>query len=88
MANNAIADSIITNMICRYLGLSDDPKVRSTEVGILIPMTLKILNTIIPVTKVFTAMEAAKPTINNVVGVPGAINASQVARGDKLESAY
>ena len=67
MANNAIPDSIIMNMICRNLLPSVEPKVRSTEVG-LNPVALRILNTIMPVIRVFTAMDAAKPVINTVVG--------------------
>ena len=88
MANNAIADSIIMNMICRNLLPPVEPKVRSIEVGLTPTVTLRILNTIMPVTRVFTAMDAAKPVINNVSGVPGTANANQVARGDKLKSAY
>ena len=72
MANNAIPDSIIINMICRNLLPSGpqpsvEPKVRSTKVG-LTPVALRILNTIMPVTKAFTAMDAAKPVINTVFG--------------------
>ena len=67
MANNAIPDSIIINMMCRNLLPSVEPKVRSTEVG-LTPVALRSLNTIMPVIKVFTAMEAAKPVINTVSG--------------------
>ena len=66
MENNAIPDSIIMNMICRNLLPSVEPKVRSTEVC-LTPEALRILNTIMPVTRVFTAMDAAKPVISNVV---------------------
>ena len=65
MANNAIPDSIIINMICRNLLPSAEPKVRSTKVG-LTPVALRILNTIMPVTKAFTAMDTAKPVINTV----------------------
>ena len=61
MANNAIPDSIIINMICRYSFLPP------TKVG-LTPVAMRILNTIMPVTKVFTAMDAAKPVTNNVFG--------------------
>jgi hypothetical protein len=86
-ANNAIPDSIIMNMICRNLLPSAEPKVCSTEVGLNL-MTLRILNTIMPVTRVFTVMDAAKPVINNVFGVPGRAYAIQVARSDKLKSAY
>ena len=67
MANNAIPDSIIMNMICRNLLPSVEPKVRSTEVG-LIPVALRILNTIMLVIRAFTAMDAAKPVIYTVFG--------------------
>ena len=67
MANNAIPDSIIMNMMCRNLLPSVEPKVCSTEVG-LTPVALRILNTIMPVIKAFTAMDAAKPVIDNVFG--------------------
>ena len=67
MANNAIPDSIIMNMMCRNLLPSVEPKVRSIEVG-LTPVTLRILNTIMPVIRAFTAMDAAKPVINTVFG--------------------
>ena len=43
-----------------------EPKVRSTEV--LTSATLRILNTIMPVTKAFTAKDAAKHVLNNVIG--------------------
>ena len=68
MANNAIPDSIIMNMIFRNLLTPAEPRVRSTEVLGIAPMTLKILNAIMPVIKVFTAMDAAKPVIYNVFG--------------------
>ena len=64
MANNAIPDSIIMNMICRNLFPPVDPKVRSIEVG-LTPVVLRILNTIMPVTRVFTTMDAVKAVVIN-----------------------
>ena len=69
MANKAIPDSIIMNMICRNLLPSVELKVRSTEV-VLTPraVALRIWNTIMPVIRAFTAMDAAKPVINTVVG--------------------
>ena len=69
MANSAIPDSIIMNITCRNLvvPLVDESKVRSTEVG-LTPVALRIRNTIMPVIRAFTAMDAAKPVINNVFG--------------------
>ena len=99
MANNAIADSIITNMICRSLVPPVEPKVRSTEVALTSKNTLRILNTIKPVTKVFTAMDVAKLVVSNVfhvfpqapdegasAGLPSI--ASQVASSDRLKLAY
>ena len=98
MANNAIPDSIITNMICRNLVPPVEPKVCSTEVGLTPKITLRILNTIKPVIRVLTTMEAAKPVNSNVFHQPlgsdplagPPANASQVAssRGDKLKPAY
>ena len=99
-ANNAIPDSIIMNMICRSLGLPvelNDPNVRSNEVASALSCltsknTVRILNTIKPVTRAFTTMDAAKPV--RVRGVLkgtmscSPIDANQVARGDKLTSAY
>ena len=67
MANKAIPDSIIMNMICRNLLPLVEPKVCSTEVGIT-PVALTILNTIMPVIRAFTAMDVAKPVTNTVVG--------------------
>ena len=64
MANKAIADSIIMNKICRNLLPPVEPKVRSIEVGLTRIETLRILNTIKPVTKVFTAMDKGK-LVNN-----------------------
>jgi hypothetical protein len=101
MANNAIPDSIIINMIFRSLEPPvehNEPNVRSTEVGANSKSTLKILNTIKPVIRAFTAMDAAKPVRVNVIP-QGALNkmpcsnntapsdASQVAIDDKLRSA-
>ena len=66
IASNAIPDSIIKKMICRNLLPSVERKVCSIEVIGIAPVSLKILNTIMPVIRVFTAMEAAKPVENNV----------------------
>ena len=67
MVNNAKPDSIITNMICRYLAtpppVMETPKVRSTELlvtALISKNTLRILNTIKPVTRVFTAKDRIK----------------------------
>ena len=95
MANNAIPDSIIMNMICRNLLPPVELKVRSTEVPGIALVTLRILNTIMPVTRVFTAMDAANPVINTVFGQALELvllfslkaATSQVARGDNLKSA-
>ena len=97
MENNAIPDSIITNMICRSLVPPVEPKVRSTEVLVLTSKnTLRILNTIKPVTRAFTAMDAARLVVvivspygvfenRTCTNVIAPINASQVARRDKLK---
>ena len=99
-ANNAKPDSIITNMIRRNLSLLPpvEPKLRSTEVlaALTSKNTLRILNTIKPVTRAFTAMDTTKLVRTNVfsqitpknwsctnVVAPSA--ASQVARRDKLK---
>ena len=63
MANNAIPDSIIMNMICRSLVPPVVPKVRSTEVALTSKNTVTILNTINPVTRAFTTMDANKAVI-------------------------
>ena len=60
VANNAIPDSITMNMTCWNFVLPVEPKVRSIEVGLTSQYTLRILNTIKPVTRVFTVMDAAK----------------------------
>ena len=65
MANNAIPDSIIMNMICRSLVPPVAPKVRSVKVGLTSKNTLRVSNTIMPVTRVFTAMDKAKLVILN-----------------------
>ena len=101
MANNAIPDSIIMNMICWSLGPPvefNEPHVCSSRVGLTSKNTLKILNTIKPVTRAFTTMDATKPVRANVfpqrviktwpssiIYAPSVV--SQVTRGDKSESA-
>ena len=68
MVNNAIPDSIITNMICRYLASppvdSEEPsEVSSTDsssAALISKNTLRILKTIKPVTRVFTAKDRIK----------------------------
>ena len=104
MANNAIPDSIIMNTIYRSLGPPVDlnePNVWSTEVALTSKNTfkLRILNTIKPVTRAFTTMDEAK-AVRTSVNPQGPVNgspclnvtapsaASQVARSDKLKSAY
>ena len=101
MANNAIPDSITMNMICRsVVSLEFNvPNVCSIKVGLTFKNTLRIFNTINPVTRAFTAMDAAKPV--RITGNPqGALvippcsnvaapfDASQVARGYEFKSAY
>ena len=53
------------NMMCRSLAFElNDSKpndVRSTEMALTSKYTLRILNTINPVTRAFTTMDAAKP---------------------------
>ena len=102
MANNAIPDSNIMNIICRSLGPPvelNEPNVRSTEVALTSRNTLRILNTIKPVTRAFTTMDAAKPviaslspqvapTISPSSFIIAPSDASQVARGENLKSAY
>ena len=101
MANNAMPDSIIMNMIRRNLGPSvelNDSNVCSTEearASVLSSLTskntVKILNTIKLVSRAFTTMDAAKAVrVRGVLkGSPCSPSAvSQVARGNKLISAY
>ena len=100
MANNAIPDSIITDIMCWSMVFSVElPNVRSTEVDLTPLNTLRILNTIKPVTRAFVTMEATKPVRTNVI-YQGAYNnwpcstvtapcdASQVAKVDKSISVY
>ena len=90
------------NMTCGSLELSvepNEPNVCSTEVGLNSLVTLRILNTIKPVIRKFTAMDVAKPVRVNLFP-QGAVerkpcsmftapcDAIQVARGDTLKSAY
>ena len=98
IANNAIPDSIIMNTTCRNLVPPVEPNLE--VVAFTSKNTLRILNTnytIKPVTRTFTAMDAAKLVRPNVfpqvliwlcttVIDPSAT--SQLARGDKLKSAY
>ena len=99
LTNNAIPDSIIMNMICRSLVFSVEPKVRLTETALTSKNTLRILNTIKPVTRAFTAMDNGKLVRVTVIPQAGLeywpctnviapFCASQVARDDKLKSAY
>jgi hypothetical protein len=73
MANNAIPDSIIMNMICRSLlppvelDVNEPNDVRSTDmIGLNSKNTLSIFNTIRPVIRAFTTMDMAKPVRTNV----------------------
>ena len=72
-ANINIPDSIITNMICRNLVPPVEPKDRSIEVvaALTSKNTLRILNTIKPVTRTFTAIDAAKLAVDT--GLPQAV---------------
>ena len=67
-ASNVIPDSINMNMTRRSLVPPVVPKVRSIEVVVALTSknTLRILNTIKPVTRAFTAMERAKLVIASV----------------------
>lgn len=106
MRNRTIPDSIITNKTCRSfwpprLDECNEPKVSSPpDIALTSKNTLRILNTIKPVTRVFTAMDAAKlvaitggpqaafwnpATLSNVVE---ASEPNQVARGNRMKSAY
>ena len=99
-------DSIIINMIGRSLlppvELNDsEPNVRSNEVAsglsrLTSKNTVRILNTIKPVIRAFTTMDAAKPVRTRVFPqtavekstVVAPSDANQVARSDKLKLAY
>ena len=103
MANNAIPDSIITNKICRNLvpPVEPEPRDRSTEVLVALTCknTLRILNTIKPVTRAFTAMDMTKLAVDTVTpqvariiwsstNVIAPTDTIQVARGDISKSVY
>ena len=68
------------NMICRSLLVLPPvaPKVRSTEVGFTSKNTLRILSTIKPVIRAFTAMDNAKLMIIN--GSKGRAEESSVVK--------
>ena len=83
-------------------GTPVEPKVHLTEVGLSSKNTLRILNTIKPVTMIFAAIDTTMPiraTMFHQVGIkfescrnvlappPASDPTSQVARGDKLKSA-
>ena len=96
IANNAMPDSIIMNMTCRTLL---PPVENNPEVALTSKNTLKILNTIKPVTRAFTAMVAAKLVRVNMhpqgvfdnwpcTTVFDPSIANQAARSNKLKSAY
>ena len=77
-------------MICRNLVPPAEPKLRSTEVlaALTSKNTLKILNTIKPVARLFTAMLATKLVVVSGPQLTFKIAATQVARGYKLKSAF
>ena len=101
MANNAIPDSIIMNVICRSLGPPvelNEPNVCWTELALTSKNTLRILNTIKPVTRAFTSIDSTKPVRANkfpqtAIETPSSSSiylpsvVSQVTRGDKLKLA-
>jgi hypothetical protein len=97
MANNAIPDSIIMSRICRSLEHPVELDVPSRSSEIDAKNTLRILNTIKPVIRAFTAMDVAKPVRTNgdpqrtlavdKLSTNTPIGASQVAIDDKLRSA-
>ena len=78
------------NMICRNLVSPVEFKVRSTEVlpALTSKDTVRILNTIKPVTRPFTAMVAAILVVVRGSQVTFKIGTTQVARGYKLKLAY
>ena len=90
MTSNVAPDSIMTNMICRKLAPPVEPKVRSTEglAALTSKNTLRILNTIKPVTRLFTTNVAAKLVVVTEMQETFKSGTTQVARGYKLKSAY
>ena len=99
MANNAMPDSIMTNMTCRSLLPPVESKVSSAKIGLTSKNTLRILKTIKPVTRAFTTMDAVRPVISITTPQWAIANSpctnidapscpSQVARGDRLNSTY
>ena len=61
-----MADSIIKNMMdCNFLSGLPIPKFRSSEVGRVSQDTMKILNTLKPVTRAFTVREMIRLAIPN-----------------------
>ena len=81
MTNNVIPDSIITNMIRRYV-------VVSPVAALISKNSLMILNTIKPVARPFTAMVRVKLVVVSGIQVAFKFGTSQVARRYKLKSAY
>ena len=77
-------------MICRNLVPLVESKVRSTEVvaALISKDTLKILKTIKPVTRPFTAMVAVALVVVSGSQVSFKGGTTQVARGYKLKSGY
>ena len=102
MINNVMPDSIIMNKTFRSLLPPlvfefNEPKVSSPETALTSKNTLRILYTIKPVTRAFTAMDAAKlvaitggpqraswnPALSS--NIVAASDPNQVARDDKIE---
>jgi hypothetical protein len=86
MANNAIPDSIIMNMIFRSFLPPVELNEPNVEVDLNLKNTLRILNTIKPVARAFTAMDVTKAVKPNVFvqEAVGASPNSQVAIDDRL----
>ena len=82
------------NMICWNWEPLVEPRDRSKEglAALTSKNTVRILNTIKPVTRPFTAMVRAKLVVSNgrkVIGFKvGAICTTQIARGHKLKLTY
>ena len=78
------------NVICRNLAPPVEPKLRSTEVlaALTSKNTLRILNAIKPVARLFTAMDRAKLVVVSGIQLIFKIGTAQVARGYTLKSAY
>ena len=63
--NKIMLDSIITDMIEQCFFPPVAPKVYCSEIGLTCRKTLKILNTIKPITRAFTLMDAPRSVKDN-----------------------